>query len=171
MLHNDPCSEMCLPVDCADDDPPYDNVEPRLQLGTPPVLKVHCDDAVAPGTASCSVSCDPNPYGGGTFVLSDGSADAEVHFGTTLPDQSCCTLTFTGGIQDIWTIIMLEGDVNRDGSVSTADGSSVKARLGQSVQLVGAQYDVNRDCTISTADRSSVKARLEHVGPVPCVCP
>jgi hypothetical protein len=64
--------------------------------------------------------------------------------------------------------VALVGDVNRDGQVSTADASSVKARLEHVVTDDNCQYDVNNDGQVSTADKSSVKARFEMAAPA---CP
>jgi hypothetical protein len=64
--------------------------------------------------------------------------------------------------------VALVGDVNLDLSVSSADNSSVKQRIGDTVTDDNARYDVNVDGFISTADNSSVKARLGRTAPA---CP
>jgi len=164
--HGGGCPDQCLPLEC-DVDSPYDNVEPRLQLGVPPTVKLHCDGVPTGGT--CTVTdCS---YGGTCTVNTDATTTATVTFSTTLPNTECCTLTFTNGIDGVRTIIILEGDVNKDGAVNTADSSSVKARLGQSGAGANVPYDIDRDCSITTADQSSVKARLGAVGSAPCPCP
>ena len=59
----------------------------------------------------------------------------------------------------------LVGDATRDGSVSTADASGIKQRLGLTVTEDLCRYDINHDGSISTADISSVKQRLGNTAP------
>jgi plastocyanin len=168
MDHDAPCGNLCLPLDCTT----CSSVEPRLQLGTPPTLLLDLGTCGC-NSASVSVSCSPNAYGGSASVACTTNG-ATVTFSGTLPDQSCCTLTFTGDIVDVRTLAMLETDVNSDCAVTAADAASVKQRIGTPANAPppfgGAQYDVNRDCNITSSDFASVKARLGRIVP-PCPCP
>jgi hypothetical protein len=149
-----------------------DNVEPRLQLGVPLELEFTATGAVASNGVTVTVSCTPPPgFTGTATVLTDGTTVGRVTFSQVLPNQSCCTLTFSGDIDDCWPIVILEGDVNLDCQVSTADASSVKARLEDPVTASNFRYDVNRSASITTADKSSVKARFEDNASCPCNCP
>ena len=129
MTHDSPCNGMCLAIGCDGEEPPKpnDNVEPRMQMGVPPTLVLDLGTCGCPaGTgATVAVSCTPNGYAGTASVNCDGSSTATVTFSTVLPDQSCCTLTFSGDIVDARTIVMLEGDVDRDCYVTTADYSTL----------------------------------------------
>ena len=127
MIHEAPCNEMCVAIGCDGAEPPdpNDNVEPRLQKGEPPTLVLDlgtCGCPAGEGT-TVAVACTPDAYAGTAVVDCDGSSTATVTFSTALPDHSCCTLTFSGDIVDVRTILMLEGDVDRDCYVTTADES------------------------------------------------
>ena len=165
--HGSGVPDACIPIGCGED-PPYNPIEPRLQLGTAPTLRL--DWGSPPPSVDPEFWCDPHPYSGTMTVTTDGSEIMEISFSDPLPSDSCCTLYFLHSICSGISIILLPGDVNRDGMVSMADQSSVKARLGQTAQEAGLVYDVNRDGVISTADKSSVKARYGSTG-VLCSCP
>ncbi|HUU84537.1 MAG TPA: C25 family cysteine peptidase [Phycisphaerae bacterium] len=136
--------------------------EPRIGGVTRLVLETA--DTVAADSTSASASCAERAYTGVITVTSDGTATVVVDL-DPLPDQDCCTIQFTGGIEDSVTVISLEGDVNGDGNVSTADGSSVKQRLGIVVGASDFRYDPDLDGSVSTADGSFVKQRLGRAAP------
>lgn len=159
--------DACIPLGCGEE-PPYNPIEPRLQLGTAPTLRLELG-SLSP-SVDAEIWCEPHAYSGTITVTTDGSEIMEISFSDPLPSGSCCTVYFLDSCCPGLSIILLGGDVNRDGQVSTADSSSVKARLGQTAQEAGPVYDVNHDGAISTADASSVKARLEN-NAVPCSCP
>ncbi|HUU83755.1 MAG TPA: C25 family cysteine peptidase [Phycisphaerae bacterium] len=136
--------------------------EPRQ--GGIAALALQTADAVEVGTTTATATCVNNVYGGTVTVTSDGSTTVLVDM-DPLPDQDCCTIEFAGGIEGSLTVQVLAGDVNGDGSVSTADGSSIKQRIGTIVDGSDFWYDVNLDGNMSTADGSSVKQRLGNVAP------
>jgi len=119
-------------------------------------------------TVTASASCSPTGYGGAVTPIADGTTTVVVGFGSGLPDGDCCEITLGGDAADSAFVANLTGDVDRDASVSTADNSSVKSRLGSVVDGSNFQYDVDADGSISTADNSSVKSRLGSVAPA---CP
>jgi hypothetical protein len=160
-------------------DPP---VEPRLAGVTKVVVDV--DVALDPatviaGNVSVVGVTNPGPYTPDTVTLGGADDVVTIEFNTALPNEDCYTFdltgmeSFDGGGFDPpegseFQIVALVGDVNRDGQVSTADASSVKARLEHVVTDDNCQYDVNNDGQVSTADKSSVKARFEMAAPA---CP
>ncbi|HUU84067.1 MAG TPA: S8 family serine peptidase [Phycisphaerae bacterium] len=142
------------------------NAEPRL--GGVQELDLAFDRPVT--TLTASVQCASGYTGTGTVVTLLPDIQATVQF-TPWPDQDCCTVFLEGDLTDALAVTVLIGDVNFDGAISTADGSSVKQRLGQLATPSNFWYDVNMDGSISTADRSSIKQRLGNVAPLCPDCP
>ncbi|HUU82075.1 MAG TPA: S8 family serine peptidase [Phycisphaerae bacterium] len=140
-------------------------VEPRQ--GGVIHLVLQAADLVPDDTVTAWAICENNTHTGTITVTSDYTMTVLVDL-DPLPDQDCCTIHFTGGIEDSLSVRLLESDVNGDGSVSTADASSIKQRLGVLVGGSDFWYDVNADGNISTADGSSVKQRLGNFAPI---CP
>ncbi|HUU83000.1 MAG TPA: C10 family peptidase [Phycisphaerae bacterium] len=151
-------TEHCLDVTAGS---PGDNVEPRL--GGIEKLEFLMDSVMS--TVTASASCSPTGYGGVVTPIADGTATVVVGFGPGLPDGDCCEITLGGDADDSAFVSILTSDVDRDATVSTADNSSVKSRLGSVVDGSNFQYDVDADGSISTADNSSVKSRLGNVAP------
>ncbi|HUU84097.1 MAG TPA: hypothetical protein VM243_11395 [Phycisphaerae bacterium] len=151
-----PPVERCLDVGAV-------NIEPRL--GGVQKLVFQVSDPVT--TVDASVECVNSTYTGAPSVTPDGTT-VTVELSSAFPDLDCCTVTLSGQVDDSIAVRTLTGDVDLSGDISTADGSSVKQRLGLGAEVVGAQYDVDTDDAISTADKSSVKARL---GNIAAVCP
>jgi hypothetical protein len=123
---------------------------------------------VAAGSTVASESCVNQAYtpdAGYPNVTADGTASVTVEFSPSLPDQDCCTVSFTGGIEDEWSIRLLAGDVDFDGEVLTADASKIKARFQNPVDVSNCWYDVDGDGEILTADASKVKSRFQNVAP------
>ncbi|HUU83700.1 MAG TPA: C25 family cysteine peptidase [Phycisphaerae bacterium] len=140
-------------------------VEPRQ--GGVSELVLQTADPVEAGSTTATATCVNNVYGGTVTVVADGTTTVMVTL-DPLPDQDCCTIEFDGGIVDSVGVRLLAGDVNGDGSVSTADASSIKQRMGIVVGASDFWYDVNMDGNVSTADASSIKQRLGNVAPA---CP
>ena len=138
------------------------SVEPRFTTG----LQFELDlDGTTKELVTATIRCDPSAK---TFVvpteIEEASTDKVIFKpGSALADENCCRIELSGGAVGWLDFRTLAGDVNRDGSVSTADLSSVKVRLGQRVNAGNFRYDVNADGLISTADRSSVVQRLQNV--------
>ena len=153
MLHDPPTSGTMYWIDLDTGN----SVEPRLRLGQGATIEFTLDGPVI------DVQADVSGAYSGTITVTVSGDDliVTVEFGDVFPEgDDCYTITLSGDVSDTQIIRMLEGDVNRDKSVSTADASSIKARLGDALPGVDCQYDINRDGSISTADRSSAKARL-----------
>jgi hypothetical protein len=162
--HGGACGVVCIPIGCDF----FNLSEGRLQLGTPPTLVLDLGTCGC-SSASVSVSCMPTAYVG-TAGVACTTNGATVTFSDELPDQSCCTLTFTGDIVAERTLTMLAGDVNGDGGVSSSDAADVKCCMGMSGTCGHPTRDVNRSCEISPSDYASVKQRLGRVAPS-CPCP
>ena len=149
------------------------NIEPRLGGATK--LKFDMSQAMDPLTvtgANVLVSCYNNVYAGVITASLDGTSTVVAGFNPGLPNKDCCRIDFPGmaslagyPVTDAYFVGNLEADANRDYAVSTADYSSVKARLGQVVTVANQQYEVNTDGAIGTADASSVKGRLGSIAP------
>ena len=159
-----------------------DPSEPRL--GGVTKVVVGFEDALDPGTVitgnvSAAGVDNPGPYTPDSVTPSGGDQVVTIVFNTRLPDIDCYTFDLAG-MQSAdggdfefpedgqFQIIALEGDADRDGTVSTADGSSITGRLGYTVTDALAQYDCDRDNQISTADGSFVTGRLGRTAPA---CP
>ncbi|HUU82859.1 MAG TPA: S8 family serine peptidase [Phycisphaerae bacterium] len=140
-------------------------VEPRL--GSVTTLVVDTVDPVEAGSTTATATCVNQAYGGTVTVTSDGTTTVLVDL-DPLPDGDCCTIEFDGGIVDSIGVRLLAGDVNGDGTLSTADASSIKQRLGIVIGASDFWYDVNMDGSVSTADGSSIKQRLGNFAPT---CP
>jgi len=140
-------------------------VEPRQ--GGVSELVLQTADPVEAGSTTATATCVNNVYSGTVTVTADGTMTVMIAM-DPLPDQDCCTIAFDGGIVDSVGVRLLAGDVNGDGSVSTADASSIKQRMGIVVGASDFWYDVNMDGNVSTADASSIKQRLGNVAPA---CP
>ena len=140
---------------------PGDNIEPRM--GGIEKLEFLMDSNVS--SVSASVSCDINTHGGVATPTADGSDTVVVTFSPSLPDQDCCQVTLGGDANDNAFVAILAGDADRDGSVTTADGSGITQRLGHAVDEGNCQYDVDLDSSITTADGSFSTQRLGHVTP------
>jgi hypothetical protein len=158
--------------------PDYNRIEPRM----PGVEELVCQMNVSldPATAiseNVQVACVNNVYVGDIGVSLDqgeccGDSRLAVAFTPALPDEDCCRITFDG-MASIYgqpsvaalTVRTLVGDADRDGSVTTADGSVITQRLGGSATEGDSQYDVDVDGAITTADGSAVTQRLGNVAP------
>ena len=113
-------------------------------------------NGVYAGTVGTSLGI--GAYGSDTLVI--------VTFNPALADLDCWTIDLTGmigletslGILDSSVgILTVKGDVNRDGTVSTADASVIKPKFGEIPDSSTAQFDFNSDGIVSTADFSQVK--------------
>ena len=159
-----------------------DPVESRLAGVTKVVvgMDVAMDPAtVIAGNVSVVGVNNPGPHVPDSVTLGGADDVITIEFLTALPDIDCYAFdlagmqSFDGGDFEFpeegqFEIIALVADVNGDSAVSTADNSSVKARLEAPVTDDNCRYDVNNDGFISTADNSSVKARLDRTAPA---CP
>jgi hypothetical protein len=125
-------------------------------------------DPVVAGTTVASVSCVSSVYvadPGYPILTADGSTTVTVEFSPALPDQDCCTVTFTGDIEDEWSIRVLHGDVDRDGEVLPPDASRVKSRMPADVNDTNFWYDVDCSDQILGSDVSRVKQRFGNAAP------
>jgi hypothetical protein len=140
-------------------------VEPRL--GGVTKLMLQTVDPVEAGSTTADATCVNNVYDGTITVTADGTTTVQVD-ADPFADQDCCTIVFTGGIEDSLDVQLLAGDADSDVNVSTADGSSITQRLGMPLDGSNFWYDVDLDGSISTADGSFVTQRLGNVAPL---CP
>ncbi|MFQ5460668.1 MAG: dockerin type I domain-containing protein [Anaerolineae bacterium] len=140
-------------------------VEPRL--GGVVSLSLVTVDPVQAGGTTASATCLNNVYAGVITVTSAGTTNVSVAL-DALPDGDCCTIDFAGGIVDSVNVRTMEGDVNGDGSVTTADVTAAKQRLGSSTDGANYTHDVNTDGGITTADVTAIKQRLGLFAPA---CP
>lgn len=139
------------------------NIEPRL--GGAQKLVFEVSDPVI--TVDASADCLVHTYTGTPTTTPDGTT-VTVELSPAFPDQDCCTVTLSGQVDDSFAVRTLVGDADYDGNVTTADGSAVTQRLGQTAGQTGARYDVDTDDAVTTADQSSITQRLGNVAPV---CP
>lgn len=139
------------------------NIEPRL--GGAQKLVFEVSDPVI--TVDASADCLVHTYTGTPTATPDGTT-VTVELNPAFPDQDCCTVTLSGQVDDSFAVRILVGDADFDGNVTTADGSAVTQRLGQTASEAGARYDVDADEGITSADQSSITQRLGNVAPA---CP
>jgi hypothetical protein len=153
------------------------NIEPRLG-GTGELwatFEIKMDPVTATDPANVSiVGVNSGSYAGAVNLSLDSTRKVVIiEPGEALPDADCYTVDLTGMTSQwgasprdrTFRFAILVGDANRDGSVSTADASGIKQRLGLPVTTDRTKYDINHDGSISTADSSSVKQRLGNVAP------
>ena len=111
------------------------------------------------------------PYGGTvTASLDPSETILTVELDPILDDQECFIVDLLGVDFDpasdtSFEIRPLQGDVNRDGIVSTADASIVKAHFGETPDDSTAHFDVNSTGVISAADFWEVKPFFGNVAP------
>lgn len=153
-------------------------VEPRLAGVRELVCQMNVPvDPATVTTSGVQVVCQINPYTGGIGLsLAEGAlcgqSELTITFDPALPDEDCCQISLPGlatsyGKPSIaeFAIIALAGDADRDGAVTTADGSTTTQRLGWLTDAEMAQYDLDTDGFITTADTSVATQRLGRVAP------
>lgn len=146
-------AEYCLPLALAEPA----TVEPRLGGVTRLVLQTAAP--VEAGTTTATATCLNGAYTGTITVTSDGTTSVTVSL-DRLPDEDYCTIEFDGGIDDSVSVSVVAGDVDGEGTVTTADGTSITQRLGMVVDGSNFWFDVDLDGRISTADGSFIYQRL-----------
>jgi hypothetical protein len=142
--------ELCLELEVTD-------VEPR-QAG---LEKLVFDLSSAVSAVEASVDCVNQIYAGTVEATADG-ATVTVGFSPALADQDCCTVTLSGEVEDEFVVRTLAGDVDRDGTVSTADASVVKPHFGEPADAGNAQYDYDCNGAVTTGDFSVIKPLFGH---------
>ncbi len=136
------------------------NIEPRLTGVTS--LEIDVDAGIA---TSATVSCINNGAYGGVATVSQAGNMVTVNLSPALPDQDACTITLDCGASVC--VRTLQGDIDRNGIVSTGDASIIKPHFGQTAATAGAQFDFDQNDIVSTGDASIVKPRFGHSIP-PC---
>ncbi len=137
------------------------NIEPRV--GGVTELAFELSKQVE--SVDAEVSCAVNGYQAVLTVAAVGST-VTVEFAEPLPDQDCCTITLSGDAVDEFVIRTLQGDLNRDGVVSTGDASRIKARFGNELSQSNISYDFNQDGAIDAVDQTSVIVRFGRTAAV-----
>ena len=134
-------------------------------------------DAGTVSTDNVQITCASGPYAGTMGIsLEEGAYCPDtklvITFDPALPDADCCQISLDGvssthgqPVADSFAVTTLAGDADRDGSVSTADGSAVTQRLGKATVEATAQYDLDTDGFITTADTSVATQRLGRTAP------
>jgi hypothetical protein len=118
------------------------------------------------GSVSAGVSCSESPgYQPQITVSGEGTDLIAVEFDPPLPDQDCCTITLTGGVEGGFQVRTLAGDINRDGKVTTGDMSIIKPHFREYTDEDNVLYDFNCDGVITTSDFSQIKPLLQHTAP------
>jgi hypothetical protein len=138
--------DLCIDLDAV-------GIEPRQ----PGVQSVEFDVSQPATTVSATVSCTPDGYGGTATVDADGSTVVTANFDPALPDQNCCEISLSGDVAGTYAVQTLAGDVNLDGSVTTADALQIKVYFGQGADAANCEFDFNCSGDISTADSLQIK--------------
>jgi len=142
-------------------------------------MNVSADAATVSGD-HVQVDCVHGDYAGTITTSLQDAADCPnstivLGFEPALPDQDCCWITF-GGMTSAYghpaatgfAVRTLAGDVDRSGTVSSVDASSIKPRFGAKTGDTSFLYDLDASGTISSVDASFIKPRFGHTAPT---CP
>jgi len=161
---------LCLDVGLEDEL----GVEPRLGgvqwLELEVSVPLH---AASVSGAHVQVACLEHAYTGDVVASLVGDGTVVLCFGCPLPDRDSCEITLDGMVSESdgyavpngCTIVTLEGDVTRDGKVTSVDSSAIKPRLGALAQQGNAVYDLVTDGVVNSLDVSAVKPRFGHKAP------
>ena len=123
------------------------------------------------------VACLENEYAG-TIAASLEDADdcpasaVILAFDPALPNRDCCWITLDGMTTAYgqpgavgFAVRTLAGDIDRSGTVSSVDASSIKPRFGAKADDAQFLYDLDGSGTVSSVDASFVKPRFGHSAP------
>jgi hypothetical protein len=98
-----------------------------------------------------------------------------VTFDPALDDEDCWTIDLTGMTGGVYSLCnplayvrTIAGDVNRSGSVTTADPLAVKIYFGLPIDETNCQYDFDTNGTFTTGDSLGVKIMMGRSAPA---CP
>jgi hypothetical protein len=137
-------------------------------------FEIEMDPATATDQGNVSiVGVDSGTYAGPLTASLDGTDKVvTIELGQGLSDGDCYTVDLTGMLSQWGTaplastfaIVILVGDANGTGAVTSVDYASATQRLGSVVTGTNCQYDVNHDGAISSADGASIKQRLGTAG-------
>ena len=127
-------------------------------------------DGTTKERVTARITCEPS---GKVFVLpnsvnDDATGEVLLELHSALPDQSCCRIELSGGAVGWLDFKALLGDVDRDGSVTTADIAAIAQRLKTPPNHFDFRFDLDADGVVTTADVSSTHQRLGNTAPA---CP
>jgi len=107
--------------------------------------------------AVCTDGSSPTP----DSVVETSPGTVAVEFSPPLPNGECCTLTLSGSATGTAQVMILYGDVSRNGAVNAADKNLVRAEVG--TFAAGSPvfwFDVDRNNAINSADVNLVRAEI-----------
>jgi len=154
------------------------SIEPRLGGVREVVVGMNVSADPATVTADhVQVSCAVSAYSGAVAAeLEDaegcGRSVVVLAFEPALPDRDCCTIGLAGMTSaygqpaDVTLAVRtLAGDVDRSGTVSSVDASSIKPYFGTPADATFFLYDIDASGTVSSVDASSIKPRFGNTAP------
>ncbi|MCP4250229.1 MAG: hypothetical protein GY778_24560 [bacterium] len=124
----------------------------------------------AAGVAA-TLDCASGNGGPATATVSAGLNGPQSHLTldfAPLPNVDCCTVTLTGGVEDVFDFQVLAGDVNGSGSVNATDKNLVKGNLNRAVDATRFFLDVNTSNSINATDKNLTKG---WIGNTTATCP
>jgi hypothetical protein len=90
-------------------------------------------------------------------------------------EYTCYTFDLTGVLSNLAAgadatckVVNNVGDANNSRSITTADYTGVKNRLGLAVDATNCRFDINHDQQFTTADYTAIKNRLANGTALPC---
>ena len=153
---HDTAGELCLDLGPV-------NIEPRMDG----VQKLEFEVSEPASTVNVAVNCHPDVYTDTPVVTAEGTM-VTLEFDPALPDQNCCEITFSGDVEDSYQVRTLAGDLNRGGTVTTADVLQTKIHFGQVADQANCMFDYDVSGSITTADYLQPKVNFGHSAPT---CP
>ncbi len=113
--------------------------------------------------------------GGGAPLAIPGDL-LTVTFSPALPDLDCFTINLDGmttaaGValaDSTFRAVVLHGDIDQNGVVSTGDASIIKPQFGAPPSATNLGFNYNHDSVVSTGDASLIKPLFGNSAPA---CP
>ncbi len=141
------------------------SIEPR-EIGSGHLIVFQFDTAIASvGSATLSDALG-NPLGSVASPTFSGSEVLVPLSGIPNNTRTAVSVSAVNGSTTATVSVgFLAGDVDSDGTVSSADVSGVKARSGLAATAVTAAFDVNGSGSVNAVDISAVKANLGQTIP------
>ncbi len=154
------------------------DIEPR-QSGVSDLL-VSFDQVMDAATAEDSANLsivgvnNPAPAVTATLTLDGPGTGLTIALSAALPDEDCYTIDLTGmtaggvaldPLSSSFSVQALQGDIDRNGVVSTGDASIIKPHFGEAADAANAVFDFDVNGIISTGDASLIKPLFGHATP------